>query len=305
MILFDKGGTVQIQAVVSIAYENGAFESFVRKGGGDILLADMPLDLAPDQLLRWYIDAGVDETIGDVAVDRFAVSTKPAVSPVAETRQKAAPAPVMAAPAMGHRPSSATAAHIAAECHTLAELRLALEVFDGAPAKRTALSTVFADGNPEAEVMVIGEAPTAEDDRQGLPFCGKPGKLLDNMLKSIGLSRAGAYITNVVPWRSVENPKPGHEEVAICMPFIARHIELIDPKLLILLGGVAAQALLARHEGVNRLRGHWFDYSSPGLPRPVPAMATFHPSYLLATPEAKRLAWRDLLMVRKRLDGGH
>lgn len=263
----------------------------------------MPLDLAPEPLLRWYLDAGVDETIGDVAVDRFAASAKPvaaAAAVPAAARPVTAPPP--AAPAIIHRAASGTAAHIAAECHSLEELRRALETFDALPIKRTALSTVFAEGNPEAELMVIGEAPSQEDDRQGRPFVGKPGKLLDNMLRSIGLDRATTYITNVVPWRSLETPKPTPDEVAICMPFIARHIELIDPKLLLLLGGVAASALLARHEGLNRLRGRWYDYSSPGLPRPVPAMATFPPIYLLSTPEAKRLAWRDLVQVKKRRD---
>lgn len=264
----------------------------------------MPLDLTPDQLLRWYMDAGVDETIGEVAVDRFALSARPVVAPAPAP----APAPRMAppppaAPAVHSREFSGTAAHIAAECATLADLRRALEGFDALPLKRTALSTVFADGSPEAEVMVIGEAPGQEEDRQGLPFVGKSGKLLDRMLGSIGLDRTTAYITNVVPWRPLENRKPSPDEVAVCMPFIARHIELVDPKVLILFGGASASALLARHEGINRLRGRWFDYSSPGLPRPVPAMATFHPAYLLRTPEAKRLAWRDLLQVKKRLGG--
>lgn len=270
----------------------------------------MPLDLTPDQLLRWYLDAGVDETIGDAPVDRFAASRRAAVPPVAAvvpSRERpaasggSAPAPVLhACPA-----SAATAAHSAAECHTLDGLRRALEAFDGLPLKQTALSTVFADGNPDAEVMVVGEAPGQDEDRKGLPFAGKAGALLDRMLASIGLDRTTCYLTNVMPWRLLESRKPSSEEVAMCMPFIARHIELIDPQVLILFGGVAASALLARHEGVNRLRGRWFDYSSPGLPRPVPAMATFHPSYLLSTPEAKRLVWRDLIQVKKRLDQRH
>jgi uracil-DNA glycosylase family 4 len=274
----------------------------------------MPLDLTPDQLLRWYLDAGVDETIGDVPVDRFAASRKPAVQSVAAAappRERSAmfTAPASAAAPASHPPvlhvASATAAHIAAECRTLDELRRALEQFDGLALKQTALSTVFADGNPEADVMVIGESPGQDEDRKGLPFAGKAGALLDRMLASIGLDRSTSYLTNVMPWRLLESRKPSPEEVAMCMPFIARHIELVDPQVLILFGGVAASALLARHEGVNRLRGRWFDYSSPGLPRPVPAMATFPPNYLLSTPEAKRLVWRDLIQVRKRLDHRH
>ncbi|HLO78889.1 MAG TPA: uracil-DNA glycosylase [Magnetospirillum sp.] len=285
----------------------------------DILLAEMPLDQSLDQLLRWYVDAGVDEAIGEVALDRFALSAKPAaakappvvavavavaVAPAPQAHRPPAAAPAVHAHGHGHA-IPGTAAHIAAECATLEDLRRALEAFDGLPLKQTARSTVFADGNPQAAVMVIGEAPGQEEDRHGLPFVGKSGKLLDRMLASIGLDRDTVYITNVVPWRPIENRKPTPDEVAVCLPFVSRHIELVDPRLLILLGGASASALLARHEGINRLRGRWFDYASPGLPRPIPAMATFHPAYLLRTPAAKREAWRDLVQVKKRLDSGH
>jgi len=265
----------------------------------------MPLDLSPIDLLRWYLDAGADEAIGEAPVDRFAASAKPAAP--APVIQPATARPVVAAvvePRHIAAPAQegATAAHLAAECQNLAQLRQAMEAFDGLALKRTAISTVFADGNPEAGIMCIGEAPGQEEDRQGLPFVGRSGKLLDRMLGSIGLDRDSAYITNVVPWRPVDNRKPTAEEVATCLPFVIRHVELVDPKVLILFGGAAASALLARHEGINRLRGQWFDFSSPGLPRPLPAMATFHPAYLLRTPAAKREAWRDLLAVKKRLD---
>lgn len=276
----------------------------------------MSLELSPDQLLRWYLDAGVDETIGEDALDRFALSAKPAASAAVTATARLAPTasapqahPVAVHPAgvgpalAGQAAIPGTTAHLAAQCATLEQLRTTMEAFDALPLKRTALSTVFADGNPEAEVMIVGEAPGQEEDRQGRPFVGKSGKLLDRMLASIGLDRERAYITNVVPWRPVDNRKPTQDEVAVCLPFIARHIELMDPKLLILLGGASASALLARHEGINRLRGHWFDYASPGLPRPVPAMATFHPAYLLRTPAAKREAWRDLLQIQKKLAG--
>lgn len=260
----------------------------------------MPLDPSPGQLLRWYLDAGADDAIGEQPLDRFALSARPAAK-AAPPAAPAASVPAVA-PHMHHGHAiPGTATHVAAECKTLEDLRRALEGFDALPLKRTALSTVFADGNPEASVMVIGEAPGQEEDRQGRPFVGKSGKLLDRMLASIGLDRDSVYITNVVPWRPVDNRKPTHDEVAVCVPFISRHIELVDPGVLILLGGAAASALLARHEGINRLRGHWFDYASPGLPRPVPVIATFHPAYLLRTPAAKREAWRDLVQVRKRI----
>lgn len=265
----------------------------------------MPLDLPPDQLLRWYLDSGVDETIGETPQDRFALSAKPALRAVAP-----APAAVPAAVAplihhqvpLVHHQAPQTATHVAGECRSLEELRLAMEGFDGLALKRTAMSTVFADGNPDAAVMIIGEAPGQDEDRQGRPFVGAAGKLLDRMLASIGLDRDSTYLTYAVPWRPVESPKPSHDDLSMCLPFIIRHIELADPQLLILLGGNSASALLARHEPISRLRGQFFDYSSPGLPRPIPAMATFHPTYLLSTPAAKRDTWRHLLQVKKRLE---
>ena len=265
----------------------------------------MPLDISPLDLLRWYVDAGADEVIGEVPVDRFAA---PPPSPA----KLVSPSPSASAPVFAPAQTSAqmsvmggahdgASAHMASQCRDLVQLRQALENFDGLALKRTAMNTVFADGNPQAQVMCIGEAPGQEEDRRGLPFVGRSGKLLDKMLASIGLDRSSVYITNVLPWRPAENRKPTAEEVATCLPFVARHVELVDPQILILFGGAAASALLARHEGINRLRGQWFDYSSPGLQHPVPVMATFHPAYLLRTPAAKREAWRDLLAVHKRL----
>ena len=200
--------------------------------------------------------------------------------------------------------AAADAAHLAAGCSTLAQLRAALEGFEGLALKQAVTSTVFADGNPEAAVMCIGDSPDQEEDRQGLPFCGSRGKLFDRMLHSIGLDRSTVYITNVVPWRPPANRRLTPDEVAVCMPFLSRHIELVDPQLLILFGGAAASALLAKADHINRLRGRWFEFNSPGLPRPVPALATFHPAFLLATPEAKRDAWRDLLLIQKKLTAG-
>lgn len=260
----------------------------------------MPLDISPLDLLRWYVDAGADEAIGEVAVDRFAAVPRPAPVVVAAApaiTQTVAPTPSRVTALH----DGGTAAHLAGQCHDLVQLRQALESFDGLSLKRTAMNTVFADGNPQADIMCIGEAPGQDEDRQGLPFVGRSGKLLDRMLASIGLDRTNTYITNVVPWRPTENRKPTAEEIAACLPFVTRHIELVDPKILILFGGAAAQALLARHDGINRLRGQWFDFSSPGLQHPVAAMPTFHPAYLLRTPAAKRDAWRDLLAVYKRL----
>lgn len=261
--------------------------------------------MSPGDLLRWYVEAGVDETIGEIPLDRYQLSA--ARTPPAAPRPPSAPPPVqrMAVPAaVAPRPAddiAGTAAHIAAACRSLAELRAAMEGFEGCPLKDGAHKTVFADGNPEARLMLVGEAPGGEEDRVGLPFVGASGRLLDRMLASIGLDRRQVYITNVVPWRPLGNRKPSPAEVAVCQPFIERHIELVDPALLMLLGGASASALLATNESVSRLRGRWHAYSSPGLPRPIDAIPTFHPAYLLRTPHAKRDAWRDLLAVHKRL----
>jgi len=257
--------------------------------------------MSPDHLLRWYIEAGVDETIGEEPLDRYALAKAPpaAAAPIFQATQ--AVAPHDAAPPMTTHEQRPSASHLADACKTLEELHAAMQAFDGCALKKTCQRTVFADGNPKAKVMLVGEAPGADEDRIGLPFVGASGKLLDRMLASIGLDRSTAYITNVIPWRPPGNRKPEPAEVALCLPFIERHIELVDPEILIFLGGAAASALLAKPGGINRLRGRWMDYQSTGLSRPVPAMATFHPAYLLRTPSAKREAWQDFLAVFKRL----
>ena len=263
---------------------------------------EMGTDLSPYQLLRLYIESGADEVIGDAAPDRFALPARPSIpTPAAVPRPvtpvAAAPPPPPAETIHG------TSAHRAAACASLAELKSAMEAFDDLPVKAAALSTVFADGVPTASVMIIGEAPGFEEDRQGLPFVGKSGKLLDRMLASVGLSRAeNVYITNVMPWRPLENRKPTPDEVTVCLPFLMRHIELVSPQVLLLVGGVSASALLAHQAPISAVRGQWHDISLPRLGRPLPAIATFHPAYLLRTPEAKRQAWSDLLQLRRKLD---
>jgi DNA polymerase len=206
------------------------------------------------------------------------------------------------APVKGNEQAAADARAIANAATTLAELEAALRAFDGCPLKVTATSTVFCDGNADAEVMLVGEAPGSEEDRQGKPFVGPAGQLLDLMLAAIGLDRAeSVYITNILPWRPPGNRKPNHAEIAVCLPFIERHIVLKSPKLLIMAGGTSASALLGTTDGIMRLRGKWVDYSTPGLPAPIPAMPMLHPSFLLRQPAMKREAWRDLLQIRKRL----
>jgi DNA polymerase len=254
----------------------------------------------PAELLRWYVDAGVDECIGEAPVDRFKPLPAPAIAPTAPAR--AAPSPPPSTPSAAASVAS-YGAHPADAARSVAELKAMVESFDGCGLKQFASNTVFADGNPSARVMFVGEAPGADEDRQGLPFVGVSGKLLDRMIESIGLTRAeSAYITNVVFWRPPGNRAPTDEEIAICMPFVRRHIELVNPAVLVLVGGLSAKTLLSTPLGITRLRGRWHEFQTQGLPAPVPAMPLFHPAYLLRSPQQKRLAWRDLLAIRERLD---
>jgi DNA polymerase len=196
----------------------------------------------------------------------------------------------------------AAAREIADAAADLATLRTSLAAFEGCPLKHTAKNLVFGDGNPTADVMVIGEAPGADEDREGLPFVGVSGRLLDRMLASIGLDRESAYIANILPWRPPGNREPTPAEVAVCLPFIERHIELVAPRFLVLVGGTAAKTLLGRREGIMRLRGRWLAYRTERSEAPIPTLATFHPAFLLRSPAQKANAWRDLLMLKLKLD---
>lgn len=266
------------------------------------------------QLLRaleWQVAAGADEAIGDTARDRYA-------PPPVSARQTDAPQPLPAAftnptpdvpPAQGEPAPvpGGEARSIAASIESLEELYAAIEAFDGCALKTTAKNTVIADGIAGAPVMLLGEAPGAEEDRQGKPFIGRSGQLLDLMLGSVGLSRQeNAYISNIMFWRPPGNRNPSTEEIASCRPFVDRHIELIKPKVLVFLGAPAAQTLLGRSEGITKMRGRWFNFRIAGMEEqdmpPIPAIATFHPAYLLRTPLQKRFVWQDMLAIRERLD---
>jgi DNA polymerase len=174
--------------------------------------------------------------------------------------------------------------------------------FEGCALRRTATNTVFADGTAGATLMIIGEAPGAEEDRLGLPFVGRSGQLLDRMLAAIGFDRKrNAYISNVLFWRPPGNRKPTDEETAACLPFVWRHIALAAPRVVMLCGGTATATLLGRPEGITRLRGRWFTLEVPDVARGVPTLATYHPSFLLRTPARKGEAWRDFLAVQSKL----
>ena len=265
--------------------------------------------------LAWLVEAGADETIEEVAVDRLAPKVQaPSTAPALESKQAPRPPSPARPPRSTRSPppiptgsgeaALASARQMAAGAANLEELRAALEAYEGCALKATATNLVFADGNPAAKVMILGEGPGAEEDRQGLPFVGPSGRMLDDMLAAIGLDRDQVYISNLLFWRPPGNRTPTQGEMSVCLPFVERHIELVDPAYLLLLGGSAAKSLLGRSEGILKLRGRWVHYQHPGLPRPVPAMPSLHPAYLLRQAAQKRLAWRDLLSLSQALQSG-
>src|SRR5215469_4744960 len=253
------------------------------------------------RLLEWQTAMGADDAVLNAPRDRMRAEAKPerprrAAPPPAPVGQT--PAPVATAPQSA---MLASAKELADAAMDLTALKTAVESFDGCSLRRTATHTVFADGNPAAPLMLIGEAPGADEDRIGLPFVGRSGQLLDRMLATIGVRRAeNAYITNVLFWRPPGNRKPTPEETAICLPFVWRHIALKRPKIVVLCGGTPTGTLLHRNDGIMRLRGRWFDLMVPNLGA-VPALAAFHPSFLLRAPAHKSESWRDLLAIQSRM----
>ena len=251
--------------------------------------------------LQWLVECGADEAIGEVAVNRLTgpapVESRAAVAtpPIAES---SITRPLVAPPIKTQIPGASPDV-IAAACQTLEQLKAALAAFEGCELKRNATNLVFADGNPAGGIMLVGEAPGADEDRQGVPFVGRAGQLLDRMLAAIGLDRQKVYITNIVNWRPPGNREPSPEEAAICLPFLHRHIELANPKLLVLLGAVPVRHLTGL-QGILRHRGRWETYRCHVSGREVPVMLTLHPSYLLRQPTAKRLAWQDLTAISQR-----
>ena len=246
--------------------------------------------------LAWQVELGADEAIAETPVNRYEVpqaAPKPVAAP--------APAPTQGAPETAAGVDPAAEAEVRAKAAPdLAALHQALAGFEHCELKRGARNTVFADGNPAARVMVIGEAPGRDEDIQGKPFVGRAGQLLDRMFEAISMGRAHedpaqcVYITNILPWRPPQNRDPKPEEIGMMLPFVRRHVELADPALIVLMGNISCQAMLGRR-GITRLRGNWQDV----LGRP--ALPMFHPAYLLRNPHAKREAWADLLSLQARL----
>jgi uracil-DNA glycosylase len=256
--------------------------------------------LSPAEMLdalAWQVELGADEAIGEAPVDRFDL----AEPPPARARPRG-PAPSAVAPTPVPQEATGTAA-LAAACTDLASLRAAMAGFEGCALRLGARNLVFADGNPAARLMVIGEAPGRDEDIAGLPFVGRSGQLLDRMLAAIGLSRraddpaSAVYITNTLPWRPPQNREPAADEVAMLLPFLHRHIELKAPEVLLLVGAASVRTLMQTGEGITRTRGRWMDC------RGIPTIATFHPAALLRDGLKKREVWSDLLSLKVRLDG--
>lgn len=270
----------------------------------------------PAEILRFFAEAGIDYALEEVAQDRFAEALRQPSAPVRESRT--APAEPARSPRPSHRPEPQPAARalpaavvpdegqvlaareLAASATSLEELRALIAGFDGCNLKATAKNLVFADGNPAARIMFVGEAPGREEDIAGLPFVGRSGQLLDRMLAAIGLDRSSAYIANVIPWRPPGNRTPTPQETEICRPFIQRQVELVAPAVLVTLGGPSSKVLLETPDGILKLRGNWRTHRTPGGAE-IATMPTLHPAYLLRNPAHKRLAWRDFLQVKTRL----
>ena len=264
-------------------------------------------------VLRFYSEAGLDYALEEEPQNRLisppvAAPVAVEAAPLAQEGQRASlltptaparPAPATPSHAVPDEAAVARAREDAGRAPSLEALQQSLANFDGCSLKFTAKNLVFADGNPQAKIMLVGEAPGRDEDIEGRPFVGKAGQLLDRMLASIELDRTKVYIANVIYWRPPGNRTPTPMETEICRPFIERQIALVDPDILVFLGGVSAKSFLAGPDGILRLRGKWTEWTIPGG-RTIPALPMLHPAYLLRQPAQKKLAWRDLLSLKKR-----
>jgi len=249
-------------------------------------------------LLRFYQLVGIDVACQEAPFDHFIKSPPPA------PESKSAPLPPSPPPSL---PSPITIAAVierarqqAAHSTTLENLREALLGFEGCALKLTAKNTCFADGSPLSPLMLVGEAPGRDEDIQGRPFVGRSGQLLNNILAAINLDRSSVYIANVIPWRPPGNRTPTPTEIELCRPFIERQIELVRPKLLVALGGVAAQFLTGETRGILKLRGRWLVHKT-GAEEEIAVMPTLHPAHLLRSPAHKKFVWQDFLQIKQRL----
>ncbi|OBZ96044.1 DNA polymerase [Pararhizobium polonicum] len=291
-----------------------------------------PAELAA--LLHFHAEAGVEWLLEEEPVDRFAefaqakasrgngapqamqkthsseqndASRAPVARESGNRTASRAPAAPAAAPQMAIPDEQAIAeARFAADsARSLPELKSAMEAFSGCNLRNSARNMVFADGNPSAGIMVIGPVPNGDDDREGVPFSGKQGQMLERMLAAIGLDRSSVLLTNVIPWRPPGNRPPSSRETDICRPFIERQIMLAEPRHLLVLGNFAARFFFGGNEMIHHMRGEWRDIpvGGPAGGATVPALATLHPQDLISAPASKRLAWQDLLAFRARIRG--
>jgi DNA polymerase len=251
-------------------------------------------------VLKWYRDAGVDTALDEAPVDQFArsaIAPKPQAKPRPPGNQPA-PATASTPPPAARQPDTVaidSARDIAAAAADIAALEAAVGAFEGCPLRARATQLCFADGNPQADIMLIGEAPGRDEDIQGKPFVGRSGQLLDRILGAVGLSRETVYIANTVYWRPPGNRTPTPAEIAVCRPFLERQVELVAPKIIVALGGASAKELFDTDTGITRLRGQWRTLKMGN--HECPAIATLHPAYLLRQPAQKRLVWRDMLAI--------
>jgi DNA polymerase len=284
----------------------------------DMTFASLNERLGLRELLAFYADAGVDEPLNEEPVNRFAkpavekpagvaapaspeqesvAASRPVFGREKQTRETPPPRPIIST--VPDEAQAGLARELASRAQTLSELREAMAAFEGCNLKSTAKNTVFAEGNPEAKLMLVGEAPGRDEDIEGRPFVGKAGELLDRMLAAIGLDRDAVYIANILPWRPPGNREPTPHETEICRPFIERQIELVNPRVLLHFGA-STKMLLETSESTLRLRGTWLNYKTASGTT-IPAMPTLHPTYLLTHSNHKKLAWLDLLEVKKKL----
>jgi DNA polymerase len=265
--------------------------------------------------LDWYRAVGVDVAVGEEPVDRFAASaaaprrsapmpppaaavTPLIVAPQLQRQSDTPPAAPAVVTSLSADPSETRA--LAAAAPTLDALRATMEAYEGCTLKKRATQLVFADGNPQASIMLVGEGPGEQEDLTGKPFVGRAGQLLDRMLGAVGLDRSKVYIANMVPWRPPGNRDPSPEELALCTPFLIRQVELVAPKFLVTLGNVPTKSLFQTANGITRMRGQWKELEI-GSHR-VRSLATLHPAYLLRTPASKALAWKDMLSLRQAIE---
>ena len=246
--------------------------------------------------LKWARESGQDEVLSGVSQNRF-LDTQSIL-------KKADSSSLMKNAGLSENKSLFNvkpAEEAANAAKTLSELREAFISFEGCSLKNTAMNLVYGDGNAEADVMLIGEAPGADEDREGKPFVGISGQLLDKMIHSIGLPRSEVYVTNILPWRPPGNRQPTPGEIDACLPFVKRHIELVRPRILVLVGGISAKTLLSRTEGIMRLRGRWFNYQVDFNGDSIPAIPVLHPAFLLRSTGQKANAWKDMVAIRKKM----